>query len=73
MKQNLTVNLLVRLQELDFSLDEVIIEFEHVFKEKGLPGILEVILEYVDGLLVNNVSNVIILKMKRECCACDLT
>ena len=30
MKQNPSVNLLVRLQELDFTLDEVIIEFEQV-------------------------------------------
>ena len=33
MKQNLSVNLLVRLQELDFTFDEVIIEFEKVFKD----------------------------------------
>jgi len=36
MKQNLSINLLVRLQKLDFSLDEVVIEFEKVFKEKGM-------------------------------------
>lgn len=57
MKQNLSVNLLVRLQVLDFTFDEVIIEFEQVFKEKGMPGILEVILEYVDGHLVKNISS----------------
>ncbi len=55
MKQNLTMNLLVRLQKLDFSLDEVVLEFEKVFKEKGFPGILEVILEYIDSLLLKQI------------------
>lgn len=72
MKQNLSVNLLVRLQELNFSLDEVIIEFEKIFKEKGIPGMLEVILEYIDGLLVNNIVEAVIPKMKRECCSNDI-
>ncbi len=72
MKQNLTMNLLVRLQKLDFSLDEVVLEFEKVFKEKGLPGILEVILEYIDSLLINNIEGVVIPKQKRECCACNI-
>ena len=71
MKQNLSVNLLVHLQELDFTFDEVIIEFEKVFKENGMPGILEVILEYIDSLLVNNISTAVIPKMKRECCSND--
>jgi hypothetical protein len=69
MKQNLSINLLVRLQKLDFSLDEVVIEFEKVFKEKGMPGILEIILEYVDSLLVNNVETAVIPKQKKECCS----
>jgi hypothetical protein len=72
MKQNLSVNLLVRLQELNFSFDEVIIEFEQVFKVKGMPGILEVILEYIDGHLVNNIATAVIPKMKRECCSNDI-
>ena len=71
MKQNLSMNLLIRLQKLDFSLDEVVLEFEEVFKAKGLPGILEVILEYIDSLLISNIEGVVIPKQKRECCACD--
>lgn len=71
MKQNLSVNLLVRLQKLDFSLDEVIIEFEQVFKMKGMPGILEVIFEYIDGLLVDNITTAVIPKMPKECCSND--
>jgi transposase-like protein len=71
MKQNLSVNLLVRLQKLDFTLDEVIIEFEQVFKMRGMPGILEVIFEYIDGLLVNNIATAVIPKMKHECCSND--
>lgn len=72
MKQNLSVNLLVRLKKLDLSLDEVIIEFEKVFKEKGMPEILEVIFENIDGLLVNNIATAIIPKMRRECCSNDI-
>ncbi|NOT79345.1 MAG: hypothetical protein HOP07_10160 [Bacteriovoracaceae bacterium] len=66
MKQNLSMNLLIRLQKLDFSLDEVVLEFEEVFKAKGLPGILEVILEYIDSLLIHNIEGVVIPKQKRS-------
>lgn len=61
MRTTITSNLLIRLQKLEFSFDEIVLEFEKYYKEKGAVGVLETILEYIDSLLLD--SNKV-----RACC-----